>query len=305
MKNPPKPDFLSPEEYELLEDYYENYEDYSTPEDYDSTENLIIHESIQWNANLQAISILLNLIHFLILTRKQLRSNAIYIYMMAICLFDILNFGLCVYDISIQYVDSEVPRRIIKEEEKCPPQPKTELEQHILVVPMKIEDWFANQFYIVETILKFIPPVLYPILTIGLVIQLRIYKKKRQKSVTSVQKDNTTKLVLLMTISFMLSEGLSGLYAILRFTQIYWIRWNRQVDWSLYLVVASYLLDILRTINALSHPITCFLLSAQYRDTVKGMTCCCKRRNENNMSSAAAVFRRSSKKSTSMGAVTN
>ncbi|EGT43935.1 hypothetical protein CAEBREN_29749 [Caenorhabditis brenneri] len=110
------------DEYDYYNDYTEDYtEDYKLEDFYDypeisEFEEEYVFESVTWNLNFQALSIIINLLHLTVLTRKQLRSNAVYIYMMMICFSDILNFAVGIYDPTIQYVESETPRRLVKEE---------------------------------------------------------------------------------------------------------------------------------------------------------------------------------------------
>lgn len=72
---------------------------------------------------------------------------------------------------------------------------------------------------------RFLPTLIYPVLTVLLIIQLRRIKKKRaamlQNSPNKV--DNTTSMILLMTITFMLSEGLSGTIGIININSVYFM----------------------------------------------------------------------------------
>uniref|UniRef100_A0A1I7UF14 G_PROTEIN_RECEP_F1_2 domain-containing protein n=1 Tax=Caenorhabditis tropicalis TaxID=1561998 RepID=A0A1I7UF14_9PELO len=142
--------------------------------------------------------------------------------------------------------------------------------KYVLVAPEGLQQSMLDWGFI-EAVMKFSAAVSYPILTVSLLIQLRIIKKRRQnlQKKEGEQGDNTTKLILFMTICFMLSEGLAGVEAVLLYN-IDKIM-EKYEDLGNAIITAQYPIGILRTINALSHPFVCFLLSSQYRDTVKGI----------------------------------
>ncbi|PIC14530.1 hypothetical protein B9Z55_026811 [Caenorhabditis nigoni] len=151
---------------------------------------------------------------------------------------------------------------------------------------------------------KFVPTLLYPILTIALLFQLRAIKKKRenvQKNSLSDRSDKTTKLILAMTVCLMLSEGLSGLVGLLiqieaaKLAEDYteeeaewvslelcdrsWITVKSPSKSSRALLGSlSFICKNLVTFNASTHPFFCFIMSSQYRDTVKGMFCKAKKK---------------------------
>ncbi|KAF1753065.1 hypothetical protein GCK72_019621 [Caenorhabditis remanei] len=380
-----------PSDYSILDDYPEL--DYSTIN--------ILEDSVTVNVNLQALALLFNIFHFIILTRKPLRSNAIFMYMIAICLSDILNFSLCNYDPYLPYTLTAIPRKTVIDDETyyclktkweainaegqilstlfeitkrlsiwlsiimsfirtiavifpmsdrvqnvatvkwtliiilivmviwiifhtwfifwflrihwlpdvmpknvCPPQPKNEIDRYVVVAPLALDEKLSKYLNIPEIILKFLPFIIYPILTIALLIQIHSYKKKRQKSVSTEKKsDNTSKLVLFMTITFMLSEGLGGVDAIIQYTLLFWMKLNMKNNNLLaYIEICRNQYPLLRTINILSHCIVCLLMSAQYRDATKSLFCCCKK--EEPWKSAGTVVRKSTSVSkTSLGAV--
>ncbi|CAP36024.1 Protein CBG18607 [Caenorhabditis briggsae] len=383
----PKNDYFTDqdqEDYDIMVEYYENYyEDNQSDEAF----NLIDNLSVEINLNLQVLTWFINLFHLIFLTRKQLRSNAIFIFMIAICISDLINLALCNYDFDLQYTDSSVPRKIVPDtvtyycmKDKwmpiyiegqirstvfevtkrlsvwfaivmsfirtisvifpmsnrvqtvsspkwtlliilgitvvwliehtwhmpwfyryfwlpdimpkfCPWQPKTETQVHVLVFPETLTNWLIENFDIVETILKFLPAILYPILTVFLLCQLSAYKRKRQKSVASEKSDNTNLLVLVMTITFMLSEGNSGFHGLIEHYRVNWMRWTRGTNWTLYISLITLQFPTLRTVNVLSHVIICLIMSQAYRDAIKSLFCCFKR--EKNKFSAATVVRKS------------
>uniref|UniRef100_A0A1I7UE34 G_PROTEIN_RECEP_F1_2 domain-containing protein n=1 Tax=Caenorhabditis tropicalis TaxID=1561998 RepID=A0A1I7UE34_9PELO len=126
-----------------------------------------------------------------------------------------------------------------------------------------------------EPYVRLVPTILYPILTVVLLYQLRSIKKRRQSSKNSLndRSGSTTKLILFMTVCFMLSEGLAGVDMI-------WIMHlnegkGDEGDDELLTILGTgqYICNNLRTINATSHCFVCFFMSSQYRETVKKMFC--------------------------------
>lgn len=71
-------------------------------------------------------------------------------------------------------------------------------------------DWRIVEFFVNVS-----SAVIYPLLTVSLLIALRQIKKRRQNLQRKENEpaDNTTKLILFMTIIFTFSEGLSGFSA--------------------------------------------------------------------------------------------
>ncbi|CAL2046854.1 unnamed protein product [Caenorhabditis brenneri] len=105
------------------------------------------------------------------------------------------------------------------------------LPKHILAAPLGLKEQMSNWGFI-EFIMKFVATICYPILTISLLATLRAIKKKRknlQKKETD-QSDNTTKLILFMTILFMFSEGLEGLEALLLYNLERIVGYNEELS---------------------------------------------------------------------------
>ncbi|EGT44625.1 hypothetical protein CAEBREN_21620 [Caenorhabditis brenneri] len=149
----------------------------------------------------------------------------------------------------------------------------------ILVFPMAQFDVKYTEKY--KYLLRFIPSVVYPVLTTFLFLELRKIKKKRlemNKNSDGGEKSNsTTKLILFMTVSFMFSEGLAGVMQLIG----NYVNPKKSDDVEamelMYKVsVVTDAVMVLRTWNALSHFFVCYMMSSQYRDTVKRMFCCCK-----------------------------
>ncbi|ULT92204.1 hypothetical protein L3Y34_009741 [Caenorhabditis briggsae] len=178
------------------------------------------------------------------------------------------------------------------------------IKKNILVIPSEYgELQFKQDSW--DPFVKFIPTILYPILTIALLFQLRAIKKKRenvQKNSLSDRSDKTTKLILAMTVCLMLSEGLSGLVGLL--IQIKTAKLadpsgdftEEEVEWVALLGTALFICKNLVTFNASTHPFFCFIMSSQYRDTVKAMFCRAKKKKFTTIKvSSASVSSESNK----------
>uniref|UniRef100_A0A1I7UE32 G_PROTEIN_RECEP_F1_2 domain-containing protein n=1 Tax=Caenorhabditis tropicalis TaxID=1561998 RepID=A0A1I7UE32_9PELO len=128
-----------------------------------------------------------------------------------------------------------------------------------------------------EPFVRIVPTILYPILTLVLLYQLRSIKKRRQSSKNSLndQSDSTTKLILFMTVCFMLSEGLAGVDMIWITYLLTWTKDEMDAASKLTIILGlgQYICNNLRTINATSHCFVCFFMSSQYRETIKKMLC--------------------------------
>ncbi|CAL2046844.1 unnamed protein product [Caenorhabditis brenneri] len=128
-----------------------------------------------------------------------------------------------------------------------------------------------------EYFIRIIPALFYPLLTVPLLIQL--WRIRKNRKVNSPKSDKTTVLILFMTLSFMLSEGLAGISNFIEnsiYTDFrFWLSGA-----SLSATAYSEVFNNLRSFNALSHFFVCVLMSSQYRDTVKKMFCGCKYRKE-------------------------
>ncbi|CAO4381969.1 unnamed protein product [Caenorhabditis nigoni] len=85
-----------------------------------------------------------------------------------------------------------------------------------------------------------------------------------------------------MTVCLMLSEGLSGLVGLLiQITAAKLAEDYTEEDqtWVDLLGSFSFICKNLVTFNASTHPFFCFIMSSQYRDTVKRMFCKAKKKN--------------------------
>ncbi|EFP00204.1 hypothetical protein CRE_18898 [Caenorhabditis remanei] len=129
-------------------------------------------------------------------------------------------------------------------------------------------------FNLADGLLKLIPSIMFPILTVLLIRELRraddslrknsVSKKEESKS------DHTTKLVIMMSITFIAAEGP---YGIVYFFQGVVTEPRGLVDMSSDLLR---IFEVFMIINATSHCLVCFAVSSQYRRTVKDLFCCVK-----------------------------
>ncbi|CCD31041.1 G-protein coupled receptors family 1 profile domain-containing protein [Caenorhabditis elegans] len=90
--------------------------------------------------------------------------------------------------------------------------------RYVLATPANLPQMLSNWGFI-EFIVNFSSAIIYPLLTISLLIALLKIKQRRQnlQRKDTEPADNTTKLILFMTITFVLSEGLSGFNALLMY----------------------------------------------------------------------------------------
>ncbi|KAF1752718.1 hypothetical protein GCK72_019273 [Caenorhabditis remanei] len=129
-------------------------------------------------------------------------------------------------------------------------------------------------FNLADGLLKLIPSIMFPILTVLLIRELRraddslrknsVSKKEESKS------DHTTKLVIMMSITFIAAEGP---YGVVYFFQGVVTEPRGLVDMSSDLLR---IFEVFMIINATSHCLVCFAVSSQYRRTVKDLFCCVK-----------------------------
>ncbi|EFP00042.1 hypothetical protein CRE_19094 [Caenorhabditis remanei] len=341
------PDYYILQDYEYEEDIYK----------------IVFNISTRTNLSLQIATVIVNLLHLIVLLRKELRSFAIYIFMIGICISDILTNSLdftnaaaeimwipilfpgsgemsCLREdyleinIGAQLVNTflDISRRLsvwlailmasirlltvifpMSRRVQNISKPKGAIitllicitfwvvfctwqfalyrvfwlpdnpsriclgmfknlikPRYVLGAPESLPGAMSHWGFI-EVIMKFSAAIIYPFLTISLLMALRRVKKKRQnlQKKDSDSSDNTTILILFMTTAFMLSEGFAGVEALLLYNIGRILRKNEDLGNAI--LAAQYPISILRTVNALSHPFVCFLLSSQYRDAVRGI----------------------------------
>ncbi|EFP01660.1 hypothetical protein CRE_23487 [Caenorhabditis remanei] len=125
-----------------------------------------------------------------------------------------------------------------------------------------------------------IPAVTYPLIAVVLVVKLLKMKKGRSKLFSTrdaAEKDHTTTLVILMTITFSISQLPVGIFM--------WLRLIYPFHYVLYIALdhGAKFTSILFTINATCHCFIFATLCSQYREVVREVFCC---RNRKNVSGA-------------------
>ncbi|CAL2043106.1 unnamed protein product [Caenorhabditis brenneri] len=115
----------------------------------------------------------------------------------------------------------------------------------------------------INGVLKFVPTLIFPIVTFLLVLNLRSANKLRQKTSTSKgensKTDQTTYLVILIAITYMIAEGP---YAII--TAIHAFTVGSSILWGI-LTILSPLIGL----NTITHLFICLAISSQYQKAGK------------------------------------
>ncbi|CAO4377186.1 unnamed protein product [Caenorhabditis nigoni] len=133
-------------------------------------------------------------------------------------------------------------------------------------------EWDTQIFNLLDGSLRIIPSIIFPILTFFLVKELRKAEASRRK-VSGVSKnitnpDSTTKLVILMTFTFILAEGPFGIAYF----------FQSVVTEPPGLVNISYdfveMWGIFKVVNSSIHCVICLKVSTQYRKSVKEIWKC-------------------------------
>ncbi|EGT31128.1 hypothetical protein CAEBREN_15459 [Caenorhabditis brenneri] len=151
-----------------------------------------------------------------------------------------------------------------------------------LIVPMFFMDaaQALKVFNVIDGALKIVPTGIFPILTFLLVQNLRSASKSRQKvfiakgasqEENSHKTDQTTKLVILMAITYMTAEGpLAIIYLIQGFATgpLELLDMCQDLNNVLSLFVA---------LNTVTHFLICLAVSSQYQKTVKNLFSCGRR----------------------------
>ncbi|CAL2046853.1 unnamed protein product [Caenorhabditis brenneri] len=149
--------------------------------------------------------------------------------------------------------------------------PSAPANQHIVLLVAEAHVEVLVPFCVFEIIIRFIQSSFYPLITVALLLQLRIIKKQRISLRQDSQNQSLTKLILFMTVSFMLAEGLVGFFGLILYKSGVTGEWD--IGWLVYAGTANYIIINLRALNALSHAFVCFFMSSQYRDTMKVIFC--------------------------------
>ncbi|KAF1753093.1 hypothetical protein GCK72_019649 [Caenorhabditis remanei] len=247
---------------------------YEVSKDYNYLEEQTVYDKIYTyssdvNFLFQAIVILINLVHLLILIQQEIRSNTIYVLMIGICVSDLLNFSISIYLEGVDRGCLNYPQNLCDDEEKKIANRNS--TQYVFAIPVHIYD-ITNAREGWEHWVRIVPTVSYPVLTALLLFKLSEIKERRRHANERNNKkkdksDNLTKLILFMTISFMLSEGIDGVRSFLiidAFSSGSEFRNLRKTLFS-----SQYIITSLRCFNAMSHLFVCYAMSSQYRNTTR------------------------------------
>ncbi|KAF1755259.1 hypothetical protein GCK72_021828 [Caenorhabditis remanei] len=156
---------------------------------------------------------------------------------------------------------------------RCGYPPKYNQTKYIVLVGRKVifSDSTSQKLYgVVNGAASVIPAVLYPVIAIVLLVQLWKNEKNRNElfSRRKKEKDHTTQLVILMTITFFISQLPFGLSIWLSLVFPYHSVISSLLDHG------KEITSILFTINATCHCIIFATLSEQYREVAKEVYCC-------------------------------
>ncbi|EGT30807.1 hypothetical protein CAEBREN_07039 [Caenorhabditis brenneri] len=130
-------------------------------------------------------------------------------------------------------------------------------------------EFSAIQSKLVSTygFIKALPSLIDPILTFFLILELRRASKRRKNcgKCSEDRTDNTTKLVMFVTISFFLLEVPNGLSHVVNGF------FYDNVPVRTISVMVPVFAEILPVVNSSSHFFICILMSTQYRETAKNL----------------------------------
>ncbi|KAF1757364.1 hypothetical protein GCK72_013819 [Caenorhabditis remanei] len=132
-------------------------------------------------------------------------------------------------------------------------------------------------FYITDGASKITSAILLPILTIFLIIELNLARKtisvaQLRNPSNSSKTDNTTKLVIFMTITFVIADGPIGVISLAQGV----LAEKNMMKSLMTLSMILSILGIFITLNSSIHCIICLVASSPYRETVKSLFCCQK-----------------------------
>uniref|UniRef100_A0A1I7U5A7 G_PROTEIN_RECEP_F1_2 domain-containing protein n=1 Tax=Caenorhabditis tropicalis TaxID=1561998 RepID=A0A1I7U5A7_9PELO len=132
----------------------------------------------------------------------------------------------------------------------------------------KVNDALLSRIYLFIDGLfsKIIPAVLFPIVTVILVVDIQKFTETRSRMFSEPNQSSvTTKLIIYMSISFIFSELPSGIFYL-------WEAYCGQ-DGNCRGPASSglYLSELVSIITTFAHFPICFVMSHQYRDTVRAL----------------------------------
>ncbi|EFP01854.1 hypothetical protein CRE_23490 [Caenorhabditis remanei] len=295
--------------YDYFPEYDENFTlpDYF-PDDDEMFQWIYLIDKIaqvleQINNILSIICLVINLAHFLVMIQKKMRTSSINILTIGISFCDIVVIGSTVITIIYYKLSADI----------CWPQFTYLSRVILIIaefskdVLLRASPWLGlamafiralfllfplsrriktlsekrlaiPHYFTVNGAASVIPAVTYPLIAVVLVVQLVKMKKGRSKLFSTrasdaSEKDHTTTLVILMTITFFISQLPIGLFMWLRL--IYPFHYVIQIA----LNHGTKFTSILFTINATCHCFIFATLSSQYREVVREVFCCRKGKN--------------------------
>ncbi|KAF1754086.1 hypothetical protein GCK72_020644 [Caenorhabditis remanei] len=266
-----------PQDYYIYQDHYESgsvetttepfWKDYYFYPGYDyitdefQKDNTVFDgyvETIKFIYDISSfIAVFVNIFHLIVLTRKELRTQLVYIIMIGISLCDIFqslgNVTQVVMMWNIIYKIEGCWGGVICEYgSKTPP--------YVPYRMVAVEKWERKYLAIDGFMAMFISCTYFfmAIILLGAVSKA----KERRKKLRSDASSNTFWLVLVMTISVFLSEITYGIYYV---TDYLYVQYYEEQEVYQEFDAFSYTLLIA---NSVTHCLICFLMSSQYRADV-------------------------------------
>ncbi|EFO95088.1 CRE-SRW-2 protein [Caenorhabditis remanei] len=124
-----------------------------------------------------------------------------------------------------------------------------------------------NKITLIYGIIKALPSLIEPVLAVLLIIELRRASQRRKtiKKSDGDRNDNTTKLILFVTVSSFLLEVPNGFS---HFSFSFFLN-SPLIRTIAYLIMCF--AEIFPVVNSSTHLFVCFFMSSQYRETAKSM----------------------------------
>ncbi|CAL2043467.1 unnamed protein product [Caenorhabditis brenneri] len=139
--------------------------------------------------------------------------------------------------------------------------------RYLILIQTTLENFHSMITYIYGFV-KALPSLIDPILTVFLIMELRKAAKLRIKCGQPSCSDNTTKLILFVTISFFILEVPNG-FAHITAGVFHGVPGILSVSY-----MVQTFAEILPVFNSSSHFFICLTMSSQYRDTAKNVYGC-------------------------------
>ncbi|EGT32745.1 hypothetical protein CAEBREN_15744 [Caenorhabditis brenneri] len=132
------------------------------------------------------------------------------------------------------------------------------------------EKWEIHYLFI-DGVIALVTSGLYVIVAIILMFAL-CRNKKRRKNVNNEKSSNASVMIAFMALTVFISETTYGLFYLANLLVF------QDYDEQKYFNMLKELVLTFLIFNSVTHVIVCFLMSSQYRDTVKGLIC--RRKNK-------------------------